>query len=83
MKGLGIATCFVFLSAFASTNQVPLHVGQPTTNAVAKAEAHRAVTPERTQCWAITKSGKRCSRKAVSGERFCRQHLKSRTHMAP
>jgi len=28
------------------------------------------------QCEAITKSGKRCSRRAVEGERYCRQHLK-------
>ena len=28
------------------------------------------------RCEATTKSGNRCKRKAVRGERFCRQHLK-------
>ena len=28
----------------------------------------------RVQCWAQTKSGNRCKRRAVSGERYCRQH---------
>jgi len=64
--------------------QVSLCVNQPTTNAVAAVSAERPVPAERTQCEAITKSGKRCSRKAALGERFCRQHLiKSRPRMMP
>lgn len=30
----------------------------------------------RQQCEAITKSGNRCKRNAIPGERLCRQHLK-------
>ena len=29
---------------------------------------------ERTQCWAVTKSGNRCKRRAPSGKRYCHQH---------
>ena len=29
---------------------------------------------ERVQCWAVTKSGNRCKRRAAAGKRYCRQH---------
>ena len=83
MKRIGIIVCCAAMSAFASTNQVSFCINQPTTNAVVAASAKRPAPAERTQCEAITKSGKRCSRKAASGERFCRQHLKSRPRMMP
>ena len=47
--------------ADAATNSVPVVV--QSTNVTA-----------RVQCWAQTKSGNRCKRRAVSGERYCRQH---------
>ena len=45
----------------AATNSVPVVV--QSTN-----------TTVRVQYWAQTKSGNRCKRRAVSGERYCRQH---------
>ena len=47
--------------ADAATNSVAAVV--QSTNATA-----------RVQCWAQTKSGNRCKRRAVCGERYCRQH---------
>ena len=35
-----------------------------------------AVKVSRQQCEAITKSGNRCKRNAILGEKLCRQHLK-------
>ena len=32
---------------------------------------------ERTQCWAMTKSGNRCKRRAAIGKRYCHQHASS------
>ena len=29
---------------------------------------------ERVQCWAVTKSGNRCKRRAAAGKRYCHQH---------
>lgn len=29
---------------------------------------------ERVQCWAMTKSGNRCKRRAAAGRRYCHQH---------
>lgn len=29
---------------------------------------------ERVQCWAMTKSGNRCKRRAEAGKRYCHQH---------
>ena len=56
-----IATGTSVCYADAATNSVPADV--QSTNATA-----------RVQCWAQTKSGNRCKRRAVSGERYCRQH---------
>ena len=58
------------LAGFASTNAVPGVVSfASTTNTPATKLPRR-------QCEAITKSGSRCKRNAVSGEKLCRQHLK-------
>lgn len=38
-----------------------------------------AVTNEIVQCWAVTKSGNRCKRRAVVNERYCKQHSATRT----
>ena len=35
-----------------------------------------ALKVSRQQCEAVTKSGNRCKRNAVSGEKLCHQHLK-------
>ena len=35
-----------------------------------------ALKVSRQQCEAVTKSGNRCKRNAVPGEKLCRQHLK-------
>ena len=56
-----IATGTSVCYADATTNSVPAVV--QSTKATA-----------RVQCWAQTKSGNRCKRRAVSGERYCRQH---------
>ena len=56
-----IATGTSVCYADAATNSVPVVV--QSTNVTA-----------RVQCWAQTKSGNRCKRRAVSGERYCRQH---------
>ena len=56
-----IATGTSVCYADAATNSVPAVV--QSTNAMC-----------RVQCWAQTKSGNRCKRRAVSGERYCRQH---------
>ena len=71
---------FAALNAGAATNSVPANVSQPVTNMAAKvaAKTKRGKASERPQCEAITKSGKRCSRKAAPGEKLCRQHLKAR-----
>ena len=34
---------------------------------------------ERVQCWAMTKSGNRCKRRAAIGKRYCHQHASSVT----
>ena len=34
---------------------------------------------ERVQCWAMTKSGNRCKRRAAAGKRYCHQHASSVT----
>ena len=56
-----IATGTFVCYADAATNSVPAVV--QSTNATS-----------RVQCWAQTKSGNRCKRRAVCGERYCRQH---------
>ena len=56
-----IATGTSVCYADAATNSDPAVV--QSTNAMC-----------RVQCWAQTKSGNRCKRRAVSGERYCRQH---------
>ena len=32
---------------------------------------------ERELCWAVTKSGNRCKRRAAAGKRYCHQHAAS------
>lgn len=36
-----------------------------------------SVGKEQCQCWAVTRSGNRCKRRARPGERYCRQHATS------
>ena len=48
---------------------------RPTTNTVERVTN----VVERVQCWAQTKSGTRCKRRAVKGERYCRQHSADKT----
>lgn len=58
------------VAASTVTNSVSSVVAiTATTNAL-------AAKVSRQQCEAITKSGNRCKRKAVSGSKLCRQHLK-------
>lgn len=47
-----------------------------TTNTIANVDGIQPINDGR--CEATTKSGNRCKRKAVRGERYCRQHLKIR-----
>lgn len=37
-----------------------------------------AATNEVAQCWAVTKSGSRCKRRAAPQARYCRQHTADR-----
>ena len=51
-----------------------------STNNVAVVEARTQQLPDRksvNQCWACTKSGNRCKRRAAIGERYCKQHSAS------
>ena len=58
------------LAESAATNAAPIVVS------VVAATNTPAAVLLRQQCEAVTKSGKRCKRNAVSGEKLCRQHLK-------
>ena len=58
------------LADFAATN-VALNVVS-----VVAATNTPALKVSRQQCEAVTKSGNRCKRNAVPGEKLCRQHLK-------
>ena len=49
---------------------------EPVVTQPSAAETTPAVAAERVQCDAITKSGKRCSRKALQGGTKCWQHAK-------
>lgn len=49
---------------------------EPVATKTSAAEKVPAVAAERVQCDAITKSGKRCSRKALQGGTKCWQHAK-------
>ena len=46
------------------------------TNAVSNVVSVAAAKVPRQKCEAVTKSGNRCKRNAVPGEKLCRQHLK-------
>ena len=37
-------------------------------------EESEAPKQEKAQCWAMTKSGNRCKRRAAAGKRYCHQH---------
>ena len=47
--------------------------------AVVLAAAAVAAANEIAQCWAVTKSGSRCKRRAAPETRYCRQHTADRT----
>ena len=49
-----------------------LAAAEASTNVVRQVASPAA----RTQCEALTKSGTRCKRTALPGEKFCRQHKK-------
>ena len=49
---------------------------EPVVTKTSAAETASAVAAERVQCDAITKGGKRCSRKALQGGTKCWQHAK-------
>ena len=46
--------------------------------AVVLAAAAVAAANEIAQCWAVTKSGSRCKRRAAPKTRYCRQHAATR-----
>ena len=58
------------LADFAATNVALIVVS------VVAATNTPALKVSRQQCEAVTKSGNRCKRNAVPGEKLCRQHLK-------
>ena len=67
---LVMSATLLCLAGFAVTNTVSSAVFlTAATNAP-------AAKVSRQQCEAITKSGNRCKRNAILGEKLCRQHLK-------
>ena len=42
-----------------------------------KTAVKREKAPPPQPCWAVTRSGNRCKRRAAPGERYCRQHAAS------
>ena len=85
MKRLGLVAIFAMQVVLSATNQVPSHVESPATNAPRTTAVGIPCTQPlvHVRCEATTKSGKRCSRRAAPGERFCRQHLKLSRRLAP
>ena len=85
MKRLGLVAIFAVQAVLSATNQVPSHVVAPMTNAPCTTAAGmpRVQPDAHVRCEATTKSGGRCSRRAAQGERFCRQHLKLSSRLAP
>ena len=65
-----LSTALSCLADSAATNSAPIVVS------VAAATNVPVVKVSRQQCEAVTKSGNRCKRNAVPGEKLCRQHLK-------
>ena len=57
---------------------MPAKIGGATTLPEGNGYAGRVTLPtngvERVQCWAQTKSGTRCKRRAAPGGRYCRPH---------
>lgn len=72
-----ILSIVVALSAALSCLAEPVATNA-TTNVVSVASTtnNPALKASRQQCEAVTKSGNRCKRNAVPGEKLCRQHLK-------
>ena len=65
-----LSTALSCLADSATTNAVPR-----VASVAAATNAPVAKLP-RQQCEAITKSGNRCKRNAIPGEKLCRQHQK-------
>ena len=65
-----IAAALLCLAESAATNAASSVVS------VTAATNAPAAKVSRQQCEAITKSGNRCKRNAIPGEKLCRQHLK-------
>ena len=70
MKRIGLQFALIFGMAFS------LAAAEASTNVVRQVASPAA----RTQCEAQTKSGTRCKRSALPGEKLCRQHKKIEAH---
>ena len=77
MKVVLMVACILCAFAVAGDNVNTSTNGVRRVNvALAGGKAKRSKPSKDGRCEAITKSGNRCKRKAVAGERYCRQHLK-------
>ena len=76
MRRVGLFIVVILVAALSCI------AGSVVTNAVSDVVSVAAATNapaaglSRQQCEATTKSGNRCKRNAVPGEKLCRQHLK-------
>ena len=66
--GVILSAALLCLAESATTNAAPIVVS------VASTTNTPALKVSRQQCEAVTKSGNRCKRNAVSGGKLCRQH---------
>ena len=73
MRTLALLAVVSFAVLFCSAESATTNVVSSVTFAVSTTNAPTAKV-SRQQCEAVTKSGNRCKRNAVSGEKLCRQH---------
>ena len=78
MKGFAtlVLVSVLVLSCFAASASTNLLLSTESFASMTNASTAKQV---RQQCEAITKSGTRCKRKAVAGEKLCRQHQRIAT----
>ena len=75
MRTLALLVVVSFAVLFCPAESAATNVASSVTFAVSTTNAPAAKV-SRQQCEAVTKSGNRCKRNAVLGEKLCRQHKK-------
>ena len=75
MRTLALLVVVSFAVLFCSAASAATNLVSSVTFAVSTTNAPTAKV-SRQQCEAVTKSGNRCKRNAVLGEKLCRQHKK-------